>query len=560
LNVLKATATTRVKHTDWTASDFPTGQILAIVYKSNFLHTDRRRGYNSFMWRGASILFALSIALLIPRSLVASPASTAPADPKAAVVIFQGEVDDFARDSLEKRFAEARAAGAKTIILKINTYGGLVTAGLDISGFIKRQTDLHTIAFIDEKAISAGAMISMSCDEIVMDPSSVIGDCAPIIFKTDGTIDSMGATERAKAESPVLADFLDSAARNGHDPMLAEAMVAINHPIFAWKAADGSVHFTHDQPTTMPSGWTPLPDVANPLNSAETLLTVHTRVADEIGLSHGTAESPQALAQERGLQIVGTFSPGAGEEFVEMLSNAAVRLLLITIFIASLQIGLSAPGHGAAEAVAVISLGLLVGLPLLTGYAQWWEVLMIFAGIGLVAFEIFVFPGHFISAAVGIVMFVTGLVLTFAGSEPAGPGWLPQTQQTWTLIQHGILTVTGGMAGALALGVWLNRFLPHMPYFNRLILTATSGGATERSNAPPASESAWPPIGSAGRATTDLRPGGSATFADGVLGDTRIVAVISDSGYVSAGATLIVREVHGNRIVVRPVVESAAVR
>jgi membrane-bound serine protease (ClpP class) len=511
------------------------------------------------MQRSGLILLATLALMLVPRHLLAAP-TTAPTDPKAAVVIFQGEVDDFACDSLERRFAEARAAGAKTIILKLNTYGGLVTAGLDISGFIKRQTDLHTIAFVDEKAISAGALIAFSCDEIVMDPSSVIGDCAPIIFKTDGTIDSMGATERAKAESPVLADFLDSATRNGHDPMLAEAMVAIDHPIWAFRSADGAIHFTHAQPTTLPSDWKEIPGVSNPLNTADTLLTVHTHVAVAIGLASATAESPEALAHERGLQLVGTFSPGNGEKFVELLGNPFSRLLLIIVFMASLKIGLSAPGHGAAEAVALISLGLLVGMPLLTGYAQWWEVILIFAGLGLIAFEVFVFPGHFISAIAGTLMLIVGLVLSFAGSEPAGPGWLPQTQQTWDSIEKGMFVVAGGFAGSLALWIWLNRFLPSIPYFNRLVLTATSGGEMrDASNAPPVRESAWPPVGCRGLATTDLRPGGSASFADGVLGDTRIVAVVSDSGYVSAGATLIVREVHGNRIVVRPVVETAPV-
>jgi membrane-bound serine protease (ClpP class) len=507
-------------------------------------------------------ILALSVIWMLAtssHSLLAVP-TTSPADPKTAIVLFQGDVDDFARDSLERRYAEARKAGAKTIILKLNTYGGLVTAGLDISGFIKRQTDLHTIAFVDEKAISAGALIAFSCDEIVMDPSSVIGDCAPIIFKTDGTIDSMGDTERAKAASPVLADFLDSAARNGHDPMLAEAMVAINHSLWAWKAADGGIHFTASQPTTMPSGWTEIPGVANPLNAADTLLTVHTHVAVAMGLASGTAASPESLAQQRGLQIVGSFAPGNGEKFVDLMGNPFARLILIIVFMASLKIGLSAPGHGPAEAVALISLGLLVGMPLLTGYAQWWEVVLIFAGLGLIAFEVFVFPGHFVSAVAGTLMLIVGLVLTFTGSEPSGPGWLPQTQQTWDLVGRGMITVAAGFAGSLAMWIWLGRFLPRVPYFNRLILTATSGGGVpEKSNDPPARESAWPPIGSGGRATTELRPGGSAAFADGVLGDTRIVAVVSDSGYVPPGTNLTVREVHGNRIVVRPVEAAAPV-
>ena len=58
-------------------------------------------------------------------------------------------------------------------------YGGLVSAGLEISHFLKSQRDVHTIAFVGAKAISAGAMIAIACDEIVMAPSAQIGDCAP---------------------------------------------------------------------------------------------------------------------------------------------------------------------------------------------------------------------------------------------------------------------------------------------------------------------------------------------------------------------------------------------
>ena len=46
-------------------------------------------------------------------------------------------------------------------------------------------------------------------------------------------------------------------------------------------------------------------------------------------------------------------------------------------------------------------------------------------------------------------------------------------------------------------------------------------------------------------------PGGSAEFP--YADDRRTTAVISDSGYVAAGTKLLVREVQGNRVVVRPV-------
>src|SRR4051812_881390 len=109
----------------------------------------------------ASCLLAV---LLLGNPLMAQ--TTASASKKAAVVTLAGQIDDFNKSFVEKRFTEARKLGVDTIILKINTYGGLVTSGLEISQFLKQQNDLHVIGFIDKKAISAGAMIAIACDEI----------------------------------------------------------------------------------------------------------------------------------------------------------------------------------------------------------------------------------------------------------------------------------------------------------------------------------------------------------------------------------------------------------
>src|SRR5439155_18828186 len=121
------------------------------------------------------LLAALSVVAITSRGLAQAPA-TAPANP-AIVIALLGEIDDYSRDMLFRRFEQARADGATNIILQIDTYGGSAKAGLEISGFIKRQNNLHTVAFIHEKAYSAGAMIALACDEIVMQPGSVSGDC-----------------------------------------------------------------------------------------------------------------------------------------------------------------------------------------------------------------------------------------------------------------------------------------------------------------------------------------------------------------------------------------------
>src|SRR5277367_1148793 len=121
--------------------------------------------------------FLAAVALFLPLNLAwadspaTQPVATAKVEPAAgtqtAIVELSGEIDDYNGDAFMRRFEEAKNQGAKVIIVDLDSYGGLVTSGLDISRYIKRQNDVHTIAYVQDKAISAGAMIAMSCDEIV---------------------------------------------------------------------------------------------------------------------------------------------------------------------------------------------------------------------------------------------------------------------------------------------------------------------------------------------------------------------------------------------------------
>jgi membrane-bound serine protease (ClpP class) len=502
--------------------------------------------------------FTKAIALVL--ALVASaafaqtqPATTQPAHHKAAVVVLEGQIDDYTRDTLFKRFADARASGADTVILSIDTYGGLVTAGLDISSFIKQQKDLHTIAFVHNKAISAGAMIAMACDEIVMEPVAKLGDCAPIMIREDGSLEGMPDTERAKMESPILADFRDSAQRNGYDPLVAESMVNVTRVVHYIVSPDGEKKFVNqaDYDKLIAEGWTPVPGVRDPLDDDKSLLTVHTDEAAKIGLCKAIEATPESLASSRGYDLIATFAPSPGDKIVELLNSTIARGLLIALFIIAVKIAFSAPGHGLAEAVALITLGLVIGVPLLTGYAQWWEIVIIFLGLALLAFEIFVFPGHFVSGALGALMVIGGLVMTFVPKEPGGiPGFLPSLNGTYVAFERGLIVVVSGLLCSLVLWIWLSRYLPKIPYFQKLVLTTTVGSTHQ---GPIVETGIWPSVGASGRAITDLRPGGKAAFLDPALGDERVTQVVSDSGFVIAGSPLIVREVAGNRVVVRTV-------
>ena len=59
-----------------------------------------------------------------PSSEQTAAAAAAGIASPAVVISLTGEIDDFSRDQLFKRFDRARALGAKTVILRLNTPGG----------------------------------------------------------------------------------------------------------------------------------------------------------------------------------------------------------------------------------------------------------------------------------------------------------------------------------------------------------------------------------------------------------------------------------------------------
>ncbi|QOV91440.1 NfeD family protein [Humisphaera borealis] len=488
-----------------------------------------------------------------PGTAVALPDAPTP----AAVIHINGTIDDFTASQLKVRFGRAKADGAKVVILSIETYGGLVTSGLDISRFLKNQQDVKVIAFVNSKAISAGAMIALACNEIVMTPSGTLGDCAPIQVGPNGEAVSMEPTERSKAESPVLSDFRESAQRNGYDPLLAVCMVSLPYSAYWIENTSGQRKFVdaNDYKTLTANGdWKPVAGEANPVDGPETLLTLHTEQAVRYGVARGIATSADDLARQANLTIVARYENGFGPQLIAVLSSSITRTLLIVIFFNALLVALKTPGTGGAEAIALISLSVLVGVPLLTGYAEWGEILMIIAGIALIAFEIFVFPGHFVSLIVGGLLVLGGLMLTFVGDVWQIPGgW--SMPKNWDALQTSIHVTVLGLVCSVVLASLLRSYLPSLPYFNKLILPLPDGVKSSTEEPAVASDAAetdrWPFVGTVGTAASDLKPGGSARFPYG--DDSRVSSVVSIDGYVPAGSKLIVQEVRGNQVVVRAV-------
>ncbi|MEM9883605.1 MAG: hypothetical protein AAF800_11875, partial [Planctomycetota bacterium] len=103
--------------------------------------------------------------------------SSLPSGANVAVIPVRGVIYDFTYESLQRRVDRAVNNGASVIVLEIDTYGGVVTAALDIAKYLKDPTrvPVPTVAWVNNKAYSAGIMIASACDEIVMAPASATG-------------------------------------------------------------------------------------------------------------------------------------------------------------------------------------------------------------------------------------------------------------------------------------------------------------------------------------------------------------------------------------------------
>src|SRR5262245_49207949 len=118
------------------------------------LLTSRKAGHRAFR--------AVSLAALAGLALISTALPLVGETPAvrstAALIPIEGEINDIVRDSVKRRLDEARAAGAGTIIFKMDTPGGQVTSALDICRLIKGvPRDVRTVAWVNPNAYSAGA-------------------------------------------------------------------------------------------------------------------------------------------------------------------------------------------------------------------------------------------------------------------------------------------------------------------------------------------------------------------------------------------------------------------
>lgn len=99
--------------------------------------------------------------------------------PIVYVAPIEGIIDLGLAPFVQRVLDEAADAGAAAVVLEINTFGGRVDAAVLIRDALL-NSKVRTVAFVNKRAISAGALIALSAENLVMAGGGTIGAATPV--------------------------------------------------------------------------------------------------------------------------------------------------------------------------------------------------------------------------------------------------------------------------------------------------------------------------------------------------------------------------------------------
>ena len=450
--------------------------------------------------RVSAALFVGVLALLAAPALPAAdqPPRAPGGGPIVYVAPIHGMIDLGLAPFVDRVLEDAATAGAAAAIFEINTFGGRVDAAVVIRDALLRAR-VRTVAFVNKRAISAGALISLAAEKIAMAEGGTIGAATPVEMGAPG---APAQPVAEKTVSYVRKEFRATAESRKRPPLLAEAMV------------DADV------------------EIAGVIEKGK-LLTLTTDEALEHGIADFRADTLEAVLAA--LDLAGAevrrAQPTWAETIVRFLTHPVVSSLLMTIGILGILVEIRTPGFGVPGALGIASLALFFWGHWLVRLVGWEELLLVGLGLVLLVIELFVTPGFGVVGALGIAALLGGLGLSLVG---AGATW------------EAVLTAVGRVAVSLLVAIVASlvmlRFFPRLPFGRRLVLETELAAGQGFASAPEA-DRAW--LGKRGTAASTLRPAGIADI------EGERVDVVSDGEFIDAGEPITVVRVDGNRIVVR---------
>jgi membrane-bound serine protease (ClpP class) len=437
----------------------------------------------------------MGFVMLVFLLLASTQASMAQASGTVLLIPVNDTIDSGLSFFIQRMLRRAEQEKATVVILEINSNGGLVTSAQEIKDALLRSK-VTTVAYIRGRALSAAALVAISCHKIFMEPGCEMGAATPI--KLMGT--GVQAAEE-KFVSAFRAEFESAAEARKRPKAIAGAMVDKNHASIPGLSEKGSV-LTLTSETALKHGY------------CDQIVSSMSSVLRIMDLESATIEKVE---------------PTSAEWLARWLTNPNVSVIIFTIGFWCLVIEFFIAGFGLFGWLGILCLGLFFGGHLFAYLAGLETLILFLIGLILLLLEIFVIPGFGITGVSGILAISFSIILVFGGIYSA-------LYAIASIITYSMLFL---------LGVYF--WGPKLSLFDRFVLkedmTADQGFVAVEQNM-------YDHLtGLEGVAVSPCRPSGKVK-----IGDERY-DVVSDGDFIEKGARVSVRKVEGTRIVVRQLSE-----
>ena len=419
----------------------------------------------------------------------------------------QGTIDMGLAHFFERSIPELNDRGGDAIILDIDTFGGRVDAATDMKNALLKS-QIPTVAFINTKAISAGALVSLACDTIIMRSGATIGATTVV----DVQINKAGE----KAQSYMREEMAATAEATGRNPDIAMAMVDESLDIDTLVTAEGDTLYIDDVEGAEPGK----------------LLTLRTSTALKYGIADYQMDSLDEILEHLGFrkQDLEEIEPTWSEAIVRFLTDPVVSSLLMTIGFLGIIFELQSPGWGIPGSVGLLALALFFSTSIIADLASMTDLLILLAGLILLGIEAFVIPGFGLFGILGLVIIVYGLFTLLIPDIPT-PGDI--NRALWGLT----ISIIGGIIGLIL----LIKQLAKSKMWGKISLETEETQKEGYSSSLGLEDL----VGRSGKALTKLRPAGTA-----LVGDKRL-DVVTEGDYINAEEEIEIIRIDGNRVIVQ---------
>jgi membrane-bound ClpP family serine protease len=467
----------------------------------------------------------------------------------------EGPINGELQEKVQRRIRRALGQKADLIILQLACSDGDADVAHELGLFLATINDnrpnnpVETVAFVTNQAHSTAAFLAFGCNKIILQRQARQGD------EVLHAAAQLGDFERYLQAHPEVEKTLpqrlaEVAAVQHYPTLLAEGMASREMRILKVESTRGESvqryiteeEWKEDQQRDRRWRQTAVIKPATPQDEGKPL-TLSAEKAHELGLCD-LAGSFDEVCEMEGVAPASVRVADSDwlDQLADFLRDPWTSVVLVMLGITCLILALKMPGIGLPEVVAAVCFLLFFwSHSQLNGQITWLAFLLFLLGLLLIGLEIFVLPGFGVSGISGVILVLGSLGLVAYGH------W-PRSNEEWIGFGQKIGPFGISILGALAAAFTLARYLPNIPWANRLMLRpGDEQGENPDEVVAAAQTDISSLLGAIGVAATPLRPAGKAQFGDD------FVDVIAEGSYVVPGTRVQVIEIEGNRIVVKEV-------